>query len=234
MTQTSFKTILLRFCLFLRLKATATVCFLPSRVSRFTTVGKWAPKMVTGTCHTTPPDTFIARLVNWMVENRQKVFVYMDSALRAAYGVTDLTASHGGPFSYREYLHKLLKREFWGEEIVLSAVSMMWGLKIMVLNSKTLQEYRVPHNCAFKHVDVGLVYNSYSHYSAAGKSIGRSSLVYVVDGAVAWVIAMMVVTSWSIAVACYIIQYKMVVAWLVAMMVVTQPKHPGRLLYIVV
>ena len=112
-----------------------------------------------------------------MVENRQKVLVYMDSALRAAYGVADLTALHGGPFSYQDYLHKLLRKDFLGDEIVLWAVSMMWELKITVLNSKTLQEYRIQHNCAFKHVDVGLVYNSYSHYSAAGRSIGRSSLV---------------------------------------------------------
>ena len=115
-----------------------------------------------------PNRYFHHQVVNWMVENRQKVFVYMDSALRAACSVTDPTASHGGPFSYKEYLNKLLKREFWGDEIVLWAVSMMWGLKITVLNSKTLQEYHVGHNCVFKHVDVGLVYNSYSHYSAAG------------------------------------------------------------------
>ena len=107
-----------------------------------------------------------------MVENRQKIFVYMDSALRAAYGVADPTVSHGGPFSFKEYLHRLLRRDFWVDKIVLWAVSMMWGLKIMVSNSKTLQEYRVRHNCAFKHVNVGLVYNSYLHYSAAGRSIG--------------------------------------------------------------
>ena len=126
-----------------------------------------------------PTRYFHCQVVNWMVENRQKVFVYMDSALRAAYSVADPTTSQGGPFSYREYLHKLLKRGFWGDEIVLWAVLMMWGLKIMVLNSMTLQEYRVRHNCAFKHVDVVLVYNSYSHYSAAGRSIGHSSLVWL-------------------------------------------------------
>ena len=75
-----------------------------------------------------------------MVENRQKVFVYMDSALRAAYGVADPNALHGGPLSYRDYLHNLVRRDFWGDEIVLWAVSMMWGLKVTVLNSKTLQE----------------------------------------------------------------------------------------------
>ena len=117
-----------------------------------------------------PTRYFHRQVVNWMVENRQKVFVYMDSALRATYGVADPNALHGGPLSYRDYLHNLLRRDFWGDEIVLWVVSMMWGLKVTVLNSKTLQEYRIRHNSAFKHVDVGLVYNSFSHYSAAGRS----------------------------------------------------------------
>ena len=101
----------------------------------------------------------------------------MDSALRATYGVADLNALHGGPLSYRDYLHNLLRRYFWGDEIMLWAVLMMWGLKVTVLNSKTLQEYRIRHNSAFKDVDMGLVYNSYSHYSAAGRSIVRFSSV---------------------------------------------------------
>ena len=123
-----------------------------------------------------PTRYFHCQVVNWMVENRQKVFVYMDSALRATYGVADSKALHGGPLSYRDYLHNLLRRDFWGDKIVLWAVSMMRGLKVTVLNSKTLQEYRIRHNSAFKHVDVGLVYNSYSHYSAAGRSIRFSSV----------------------------------------------------------
>ena len=90
-----------------------------------------------------PTRYFSHQVVNWMVENRQKVFVYMDSALRATYGVADPNALHGGPLSYRDYLHNLLRRDFWGDEIVLWAVSMMWGLKVTVLNSKTLQEYRI-------------------------------------------------------------------------------------------
>ena len=103
-----------------------------------------------------------------MAENRQKVMHYMGKAIRVTYGVVDPTASHGGPFSYTTYLMKLLKRQFWGDEIVLWSISMMWGLKISVLNSKTLQEYRIRHDCAFHHADVGLVYNSHTHYSAAG------------------------------------------------------------------
>ena len=63
----------------------------------------------------------------------------MGLALRAAYGVPDPTASHGGPFSYKTYLSKLLEKTFWGDEVVLWSISMMWGLKIIVVNSKTLR-----------------------------------------------------------------------------------------------
>ena len=115
----------------------------------------------------------------------------MDCALRATYSVADPNALHGGPLSYRDYLHNLLRRDFWGDEVVLWVISMMWGLKVMVVNSKTLQEYHIRHNSAFKHVDVGLVYNSFSHYSAAGRSIIHySSYSYG--------------SQWSIVVACYI------------------------------
>ena len=89
-----------------------------------------------------PNRYFRRQVVNWMVENRQKVFKYMGSALRASYGVPDPTASHGGPFSYKTYLTKMLDKQFWGDEIVLWSVSMMWNLKIIVVNSKTLQEHR--------------------------------------------------------------------------------------------
>ena len=137
----------------------ANPCFLPSRrASRYTIVEMLAPKMVTGICRTT--QQILLSPGGELDGGEQAEGVCLHGLCSESYGVADPTASYGGPFSYREYLNKLLKREFWGDEIVLWAVLMMWGLKIMVLNSKTLQEYRVQHNCAFKHVDVGLVYNS--------------------------------------------------------------------------
>ena len=61
-----------------------------------------------------PNRYFMRQVVHWMLENHQKVMRYMGQAIRAAYGVVDLTASHGGPFSYATYLKKLLKRQFLG------------------------------------------------------------------------------------------------------------------------
>ena len=91
---------------------------------------------------------FRRQIINWMIENRQKVHKYMGSVLKASYGIPDPMASHGGPFSYKTYLTKLMDRSFWGNKVVLWSVSMMWGLKITVVNSKTLQEYRVRHDMA--------------------------------------------------------------------------------------
>ena len=101
----------------------------------------------------------------------------MGLALRASYGVPDPTASHGGPFSYKMYLSKLLNKTFWGDEVLLWSISMMWGLKITIVNSKTLQEYRIHHDVAMQHVDIGLVYNASTHYSAAGKSSAWSLVI---------------------------------------------------------
>ena len=90
----------------------------------------------------------------------------MGSVLKATYGIPDPTASHGGPFSYKTYLTKVMDKSFWVDEVVLWSVSMIWGLKIMVVNSKTLQEYHVHHDVAMRHMDVGLVYNASTHYTA--------------------------------------------------------------------
>ena len=59
---------------------------------------------------------FRRQVINWMVENCQKVHKYMGSALKATYGIPDHTGSHGGPFSYKTYLNRLMDKSFWGDE----------------------------------------------------------------------------------------------------------------------
>ena len=60
------------------------------------------------------------------------------------------------------------EREFWGDKVILYAISCMWDLKISVLNSRMLQEYCICHDVPFTDADVCMVYNARSHYSAAG------------------------------------------------------------------
>ena len=45
----------------------------------------------------------------------------------------------------------------------------MWAVKITVMNSRTLQQYKVRHTASLQNADIALVYNSSSHYTAAGK-----------------------------------------------------------------
>ena len=115
-----------------------------------------------------PNRYFRQQVVHWMVDNHQQVMHYMGQAIRAAYGELDPTASHGGLLSYADYLKKLLEVQFWGDEVILWSISMMWHLKISAVNSKTLQEFRISHDCTLHHVDVVFIYNSHTHYSAAG------------------------------------------------------------------
>ena len=56
-----------------------------------------------------------------------------------------------------------------GDAVILYAILCLWALKITVLNSQTLQEYRVRHGVAMRHVDIGLVFNGSCHYTTAGK-----------------------------------------------------------------
>ena len=117
-----------------------------------------------------PNHYFWHQVVNWMAKNCQKVMKYMGLALRASYWVPNPNASHGSLFSYKTYLSKLLDSKFWGDEVVVWSILMMCGLKITVINSKTLQKYRFHHDVVLWHVNVGLVYNSSTLYSAASES----------------------------------------------------------------
>ena len=57
---------------------------------------------------------------------------------------------------------------FLGDEIVLHALSCMGLMKITVLNTKTLQEYRIRHNKVIEKTDVIITYNAVNHFNAAG------------------------------------------------------------------
>ena len=54
-------------------------------------------------------------------------------ALMSLYGVEeereDPTRGWNPPLSFKQYLHLLLWRDFWGDEVVLFAVSCMWSME---------------------------------------------------------------------------------------------------------
>ena len=105
-----------------------------------------------------------------MVQNRQRVWFNEHIALESNYGFEETTPSYTGLLTFKSYCRALLKRDFWGDEVVLYAISCMWNLCITVFNSHTDQEYRVRHGAIMDKADVNLVLNEGTHYSARGKS----------------------------------------------------------------
>ena len=98
------------------------------------------------------------QLVAYMCHHRELIWKLKEASLRSKYGV------EGGdicpqPISYKEYLLKVLKRGFWGEDIILQAFSVMTKTRITVLNAEKLEEYRISHDLPMKKVDIVLIFN---------------------------------------------------------------------------
>ena len=121
------------------------------------------------------PNRYFRRMVvSFMVNNCQLVMKNKFMALMSTYGIEVEESQARGwtpPLSYRQYLHLLLWRDFWGDEVVLFVVSCMWSVKITVLNMKTLQEYRIRHDRAMEGADMVVTYNGSNHFNAAGKKV---------------------------------------------------------------
>ena len=116
-----------------------------------------------------PTRYFRCQVANWLVANRQKVMLVKGNYIRQAYGIRDGDVQFPGPFSYREYCRNILDKRFWGDALILYTVFCMWAVKITVVNSRTLQQYKVRHAASLQNADIALVYNFSSHYTAAGK-----------------------------------------------------------------
>ena len=109
------------------------------------------------------------QVANWLVCNKQRVMLHKGPYLKETYGLPDPDVTFPQPFSYKQYCRQALDKCFWGDATILYAISCLWALKIMVVNSQMLQEYRVRHGASMKDVDIGLVFNSSSHNTAAGE-----------------------------------------------------------------
>ena len=110
-------------------------------------------------------------MVNYIVNHQQLIYNNKFLALMSLYGIEEWADPSRGwnpPLSFKQYLRLLLQRDFWGDEIVLHAISCMWSMRITVLNTKTLQEYRIQHNKVMEYTDVVITYNAMNHFNAAG------------------------------------------------------------------
>ena len=99
--------------------------------------------------------------------------------LMALYGVEEEASDQQRgwlpPLSFKEYLRQLLRCDFWGDKVVLCAVSCMWGLKLTVLNTKILQEYMIWHEQHLDRAEAAITYNTNNHFNAAGEYAIRHS-----------------------------------------------------------
>ena len=128
-------------------------------------------------CHSNSKDApyyptryFRRQVVAWMIKCCQLVVANKGVALMANYGLEEENDQFKGPLSYEQYLQHVLQHHFWwGDEIILYAISCMWNLQITVLNSRTLEEYWIWHSFPLADADVGIIYNCGTHYSAVGE-----------------------------------------------------------------
>ena len=93
-------------------------------------------------------------------------------ALMSLYGVEkrmDLDRGWNPSLPFKQYLRLLLRRDFWGDGVVLYVMSCMWSMKITILNMETLQEHRIHHDRVLDEADMVLSFNVVNHFNAAGK-----------------------------------------------------------------
>ena len=74
-----------------------------------------------------------------------------------------------GPFSFVTYLEYLLKPNTWGDHSTIMILSMMWQVKITVVNAEDHKQQRFRHDSALKDADIVLVFCGGYHYVPAGE-----------------------------------------------------------------
>ena len=74
-----------------------------------------------------------------------------------------------GSFSITSYCEALLKRDFYGEELCLRLLSMLFKVRITVLDGDSLVGIRIRHQNVALNADVILVHVSRCHYISMGK-----------------------------------------------------------------
>ena len=121
------------------------------------------------------PNRYFRRMVvNFMANHWQLILKDKYLSLMSQYGVqvkgeADWGRGWAPPLFFKQYLCLLLWRDFWGDEVVLYAISCMWSVKITVLNMKTLQEYRICHDRMMDAADIVIMYNAHNHFNTVGK-----------------------------------------------------------------
>ena len=73
------------------------------------------------------------------------------------------------PFCFISYLESLSKPSFWGEEIMIILLSMMWQVGVTILKGETLHNIKFRHQQRISKSDILLVHCSGKHYVVTGE-----------------------------------------------------------------
>ena len=63
-----------------------------------------------------------------------------------------------GPFSYLGYMKALLVEGFWGDELCLALISMVWQVGITVVKGETFHQIKFCHSNLLKDADLALIH----------------------------------------------------------------------------
>ena len=85
-----------------------------------------------------------------------------------------------GPFSLVTYLQAMLKGDFYADEITLIVISMMWQVRVTVLNGETLHQIKIRCGNKIEKVDLAVVHCSGNHYIPLGECTVIDSIAAVI------------------------------------------------------
>ena len=109
----------------------------------------------------------------FMLEEHKLLYPLLKADIGVGYGVEgdDL-----GPFSYLQFCKKVSTLGFWGDQIVLKVLSIMWGVRVTVLLLPLCTEIRIRHRQPMAQADIVLVLSG-CHYSSAGMELNQNCLL---------------------------------------------------------
>ena len=77
-----------------------------------------------------------------------------------------------GPLSFIDWIKMVLEESAYGDELVISVMSLLWQMKITVLYADDLTERKFRHNQRITQVEMLLVYSANTqHFVGAGKGL---------------------------------------------------------------
>ena len=120
------------------------------------------------------------QVIEHMVTYRGELFKDLKEDIRLTYGALEDVAENGQGYSYHSYLQTMSRDKEWCDQIVIKAISSMWGAKITVLQADTLYQNKYRHDGDPQEADICLLYNGsylHGHYLACVRTNGTNFLL---------------------------------------------------------